>query len=289
LDTRRKVPGTGRQGRDRHPADDPPSVHREEAVNDTGIPDAPLPPEGGHAIRVGTLARRTGLTVRTLHHYEAVGLLPRPRRTAAGHRLYGPEQIRRLYQVLALRNLGLSLGDVRRCLQGGGISLEAVLRNHLERVGEQMGRLRDLSSRLERMLDLLTEGGAIETPQLLDAMERMTMIEEYYTPEQLEELKARGETLGPEAIKEAEAEWPRLIARMREKMDQGDDPASPEVQSLANRWRELVNAFTGGNPEIAASLRQMFSSEPEMAAQQGLDPQLFQYVGRALQALPDTD
>jgi len=62
-------------------------------------------------LRVGEMARRTGLTVRTLHHWDHVGLLSPSQRTAAGHRLYGLSEIGRLQTILSLRALGLSLDE----------------------------------------------------------------------------------------------------------------------------------------------------------------------------------
>ena len=65
---------------------------------------------------MGDIAAATGLTVRALHHYEQIGLLAPPRRTAAGHRLYGPDAVHRLYLVSRLRRLGLSLEQIGRAL-----------------------------------------------------------------------------------------------------------------------------------------------------------------------------
>ncbi len=60
-------------------------------------------------LSVGELARATGVTVRALHHYEEIGLLPPSARTVSGHRRYGDEEMQRLYRIVALRGLGLSL------------------------------------------------------------------------------------------------------------------------------------------------------------------------------------
>jgi DNA-binding transcriptional MerR regulator len=68
------------------------------------------------ALKVGDLARRTGLTVRTLHHYDAIGLLKPSLHSEAGYRLYTAGDIARLQQVLSLRQLGFSLDEVRDCL-----------------------------------------------------------------------------------------------------------------------------------------------------------------------------
>lgn len=64
--------------------------------------------------RVGRLAEATGVTVRTLHHYEDVGLLVPSGRSEAGHRVYGDADIRRLYRVMALRALGMKLAEIRK-------------------------------------------------------------------------------------------------------------------------------------------------------------------------------
>ena len=65
------------------------------------------------ALKVGELAQRTGLTVRTLHHYDAIGLLRPSLHTEAGYRLYTARDIVRLQQVLSLRQLGFSLDEIR--------------------------------------------------------------------------------------------------------------------------------------------------------------------------------
>ena len=83
---------------------------------------------GFEALKVGDLARRTGLTVRALHHYDEIGLLKPSLHTAAGHRLYATADVARLQQVLSLRQLGFSLEQVRDCLDRPGFSPLEVIR-----------------------------------------------------------------------------------------------------------------------------------------------------------------
>jgi len=94
------------------------------------------------------------------------------------------------------------------------------------------------------------------------------MIERHYTREQLEWLAERREQIGEEAIKEVEAEWTRLIAAVRERMDAGADPADPAVQKLAARWRELVAMFHGNNEGIREAVGRTWeeTSPEEMKA-----------------------
>src|ERR1043165_524839 len=88
-------------------------------------------------LRVGRLARESKISIRTLHCYDEVGLVS-PRRTPSGQRVYGPEEILRLQQVLSLRQLGLPLEEIRRCLRGSRFSPRRVLRLHLSRLRRQV-------------------------------------------------------------------------------------------------------------------------------------------------------
>jgi len=99
------------------------------------------------------------------------------------------------------------------------------------------------------------------------------------------DLKQRGEQLGAEHIKEAEAEWPRLIAEMQAAMDQGTDPADARVQQLARRWKELVEEFTGGDPGIGQSLGRLWQEEPTVHGKDAAPiRELMGYVGKAWEA-----
>ena len=240
-----------------------------------------------HEMRVGELARRTGLSVRTLHHWDHVGLFPPARRTPAGHRLYGPYEIERLQRILSLRSLGLGLEEIGTLLSNRKATLESVLRAHRTEVRAQRILLEQLETRLDRILNAREKGQPISPEDLLQTMETIAMIEKHYSPEQLEALKTRAEALGPEAIQEAQREWPRLIAAVREAMERGEDPASERVRKLAKRWSKLIQAFSGGDPGIERSLGSMYRDEPEMAARQGLDQDLFQYIGAAMRAGQD--
>ena len=111
------------------------------------------------------------------------------------------------------------------------------------------------------------------------------MFEKYYTPEQFQELEARRQALGEDAIRQVQEEWPRLIAQVKAEMEKGTDPASEPVRKLARRWQELIQAFTGGNPGIEKSLNTLYQQEPGMGARFGMDPGLMDYVGRAMAAL----
>jgi DNA-binding transcriptional MerR regulator len=90
------------------------------------------------ALRVGELARRTGLTVRTLHHYDAIGLLKPSLHTEAGYRLYTAGDVARLQQVRSLRQLGFSLDEIRDCLDRPDFAPLEVISLHVARLREHI-------------------------------------------------------------------------------------------------------------------------------------------------------
>src|SRR6266567_2674802 len=81
--------------------------------------------------KVGQLAKRTGISVRTLHHYDQIGLLTPSHRTESGHRLYDDGDVARLQQIVSLRQLGFALDAIRDLLHRPGTSLVSVLDMHL--------------------------------------------------------------------------------------------------------------------------------------------------------------
>lgn len=231
-------------------------------------------------MKVGEVAERTGLTVRTLHHYEKLGLLVPSARTRSGHRLYAKEDLARLQQIRSLRALGLSLEDIGRQLAGEGSSLPDVLERHLDQARADLQKQQQLVQRLEAMVSLLRRGEDVSAEQFLSTLEVMSMFDKLYTPEEMQEIKAHGDALGPEGLKRSQEQWARLIAEMRAEMDRGSDPKSERVQALAREWMELVRGFTGGNPAIEQKLEGAYRQNA--GAAWGVDARLIEYLDRAL-------
>ncbi|HEY9664292.1 MAG TPA: MerR family transcriptional regulator, partial [Allocoleopsis sp.] len=90
------------------------------------------------ALKVGDLAKQTGVSVRTLHYYDEIGLLSPSHRTETGYRLYGEEDIIRLQQILSLRQIGFSLEEIRECLEERSFSFDRVIQLHTARLREQI-------------------------------------------------------------------------------------------------------------------------------------------------------
>lgn len=239
-------------------------------------------------LKVGELARRTGLTVRTLHHYDEIGLLRPSLHTESGHRVYTTRDVARLQQVLSLRQLGFALEEVRDCLDRPGFSMVEVLRLHSARLRAQIELQKGLCERLEALVTHFHEVGEVSAEAFLQTIEVMNMIENYYTPEQLESLKKRREeaaAAGEDITQKGTADWAQWVAELTAEMEKGTDPADPKVQALEKRRQALVSAFTGGDKGIEQSLTRLWTEQGDkLSAQFGYDPKLMEYLGKVVEA-----
>jgi DNA-binding transcriptional MerR regulator len=213
------------------------------------------------ALKVGELAKRTGLTVRTLHHYDEMGLLKPSLHTEAGYRLHTRDDVARLQQVLSLRQLGFALEEIRDCLDRPGFAPLEVIRLHITRLRQQIELQRKLCERLEALAEHFRRAEEVSADEFLYTIEVMTMFEKYYTPEQLAQFEARAKEVGQEAIEQAPQQWEDLFTAVTAEMEAGTDPADPKAQELAKRWLAMVTLCTGGDPGIFNSLRSMYQNE----------------------------
>lgn len=239
-------------------------------------------------MKVGELARRTGVSVRTLRFYDEIGLLSPSCHSEAGYRLYGTGEVARLQQIVSLRQLGFSLAEIRDCLDRPEFSPQRAIELHVARLREQIARQQRLCERLEALAQGLRATGAASVEAFLQAMEEISMVEKYYTPEQREAIAERGRLVGEERIRQVEAEWPELIAQVRAELDRGTDPADARVQGLARRWMALVEEFTGGDPGIERSLGAMWGEETTIHGMETAPMrELGAYIGKAMAASKD--
>jgi DNA-binding transcriptional MerR regulator len=239
--------------------------------------------------KVGELARATGVTVRTLHHYDRIGLLAASCRSDAGYRQYTEPDIARLQQILSLRRLGFSLLEIGECLAGQRFTPLRVVEMHLGRLQEQIAAQNRLRARLAALAERLRAAENVSADEFIQTLETMTMVESYYTPEQLQALEARRAALGEERINEVQAEWPRLMEEVRAEMERGTDPSDERVQALARRWTGLVREFTGGDPAMERSVGRIYREQPKVHGMEtGPVREMMEYLSRAAPQAPQT-
>lgn len=199
----------------------------------------------GQVWKVGQLADSTGLTVRALHHYDHLGLVRLSVRTPSGYRLYTESDVERLYEVLALRQLGLPLEAIGDVLDGSS-SVEPLLERHRAYLDRQMVAIRTLRAQLASVAAGMRGGEAVSVIDFLELIRKVITVDEtvkqYFSDEQLADLAERRAQLGEETIARVQAAWPDLIARVPSAVDAGVDPATLQAQELAGEWMGLSRA-----------------------------------------------
>jgi DNA-binding transcriptional MerR regulator len=231
--------------------------------------------------RVGELATAAGLTVRALHHFDEIGLVRPAARSSAGHRLYTAADVRRLYRVVALRQLGVPLAEIGEALDGGVHDVEHAVRAQLHQVDDHLVRLRDLRHRLHALLRARAGTGEPTIDQLLQTMEAM-MAASYFTPDQLARLRERHREAGDAGFARWQARWAELAAEVRSHVDAGRDPADPAVQRTAGEWAALMDRMTGGDRGIMSAMYARIDGKGPEAATRGIvTAEVWEYMKRA--------
>jgi MerR family transcriptional regulator, thiopeptide resistance regulator len=183
--------------------------------------------------RIGELARETGLTVRTLHHYDQLGLLSPLSRTVGGHRCYTSSDVRRLHRIVALRSLGISLEEIGTLLDGDP-DPTGLLRRQLDATEERIHQATGLRARLLDVLDGLSRNAEPSARQLLQLIEETVAMNEPLTPEQFAELKEKQQRQARE-LSDAD-----VAALRQEREDTWNALSHQEQQRLTERLRAMT-------------------------------------------------
>jgi DNA-binding transcriptional MerR regulator/uncharacterized glyoxalase superfamily protein PhnB len=135
------------------------------------------PHDGGAGWRIGQLAESTGVTVRTLRHYDQTGLLRPSAQTGGGHRLYDHANVIRLYRILALRRLRFSLAEIRSLLDDPDWDLASMVARHAQETDRGLAAASRLSAHLRSLAREIVGTGDVSPDQLFSIMEAMTMLD----------------------------------------------------------------------------------------------------------------
>jgi DNA-binding transcriptional MerR regulator len=205
-------------------------------------------------LKVGELARRTGLTVRTLHHYDEIGLLAPSGRSEAGYRLYSQDDVQRLHGIQTMRQMGLALSDIGELLAGEGMAPERIIGQQIRALDQQITQATELRGRLTMLRDGLMAGAEPDMGNWLEALALMTTYGKYFSSAELKQIFTNWNLI--------EADWLVVKDLVRSAMDRQLPPDSPEVQALAYRWMALMLHWMGGDLDLLERWGHMFRTEP---------------------------
>ncbi len=226
-------------------------------------------------LKVGELAKRTGLTVRALHHYDSIGLLHPTGRSDSGYRLYSRDDVARLHGIQTLRRMGLSLADVAQLLDGGAVTLPAILARQIGVLDQEIAQAQALRERLGVMQTILEGGGHPEIDDWLASLSMMNTFERYFSAGELKRVFERW--------KRCRSEWPPLLQAVRDAMNRGVPPDSPELQPLARQWMDVSARWMDGDLALLTRWGSMLREQPGLPLPSGMDRTLLAYINHAVQ------
>jgi MerR family transcriptional regulator, thiopeptide resistance regulator len=209
-------------------------------------------------------AKRAGVTIRALHHYDRLGLLKPSGRTAAGYRLYTDRDLVRLEQIVALKFIGFPLSQIRELLNRKDLDVVSALREQRRIIAHKREHLERAIRAIERAEQVLAAGEQSDWEpfrkiiEVIQMQTRKDWMKKYYTEEQLENLRRRW---SPEVQAESERGWSELTRDVEAAIARGEIPESEIGRKLAERRQKLLDLFTGGDPGIEASLQKLYADE----------------------------
>jgi DNA-binding transcriptional MerR regulator len=236
---------------------------------------------------VRQLSRMAGVTPRTLHHYDAIGLLAPTRIGENGYRYYGEEALLKLQQILFYRELGLPLGDIRRILGRSDFDILEALYSHRDSLQKQAVRLRRLIRTVDHTIQYMkgergmSEKGLFEGFSEEEQEKYAREAEQMYNPETVRASNRRWKAYSAADKERILAEGRAVYEDMIAAMPKG--AGSPEVQAIVSRWRAHMDYFWTPNLEQLLALANGYNDDPRFKANfDKMHPRLAEFMREAV-------
>jgi DNA-binding transcriptional MerR regulator len=248
--------------------------------------------KGRRRYSVQEFAELAGVTVRTLHHYDRLGLL-RASRDERAFRIYAPADLERLENIIALKFIGVPLKQVRAVLEGDKRDLGCVLRSQISALEEKKRRLEITINAVRSAEAALRVGDQPCLTHIIGVMEMQNdcgWILQHFREDARGRIQDRLASIAPERLSELQHDW-NALANDIQAISQSE-PAGPESQALLRRWEDLIRQTTGDDPELVHGLKSLYadrSNWPERARNAMLpllDERILDFLKRAVAARP---
>jgi len=220
--------------------------------------------------KVGEVARVAKVTIRTLHHYDEVGLLAPSGRSAAGYRLYTEDDIARLQHIRFYRDLGLALEEIRAILEAPDFDSRAALREHKDRLIQRLRETEALVETIDRTLNTLDGERAMSVEERFDGFQpeehAAEAKERWGHTDAYKESARRTAQYGPAEWETIKAEAEGILVRFAARRAEGSEAASAPAVALAEEHREHIDRwFYACSPQMHAGLAEMYVHDERFA------------------------
>lgn len=232
--------------------------------------------------KVGELSKLTGLTIRTLHHYDEIGLLSPTSRTSSGHRLYVEEDIIKLQQIMSLKELDFSLDKIKEFLENPEFNPKEIIEMQIERLNQEIKLKEELKGQLQELWQVFNSWRKPNLEQFINSIELIKNQKKYFTQDQITLIKKQYNELNSSESDKYTSSWSEVISLFQHEMEKGTSVDNPTVVDLARKWKEVMEFFAGGDTEIISSAERYYSDNPHAAKGSGISGELYKYMKEAL-------
>ena len=246
-------------------------------------------------LTVGQMADVAGVTVRTLHHYDALGLLTPGARSTAGYRLYEDADCERLQEILFYRELGFGLEGINEILRDPEYDRADALRQQRDLLVVRKDRLQAMIGAVQTALDAHEKGITMTKEEMFevfgdfDPKAHEAEVEERWAGPALEQSKRRTRKYGKDQWKEAMAQGESITAEFAERLRAGDAPDDVAAMDLAEQHRLHIDRwFYDCSHEMHAGLGNMYVADPRFTEYyEKYAPGLAEFLNAAIKANRD--
>ena len=236
---------------------------------------------------VKQLSKLAGVTPRTLHHYDEIGLLKPSRVGENGYRYYGEESVLRLQQILFYRELGMPLEDIKKIMGRRDFDVLGALYSHKEALQKQVTRLNRLITTVDNTIHhlkgttIMSEKGLFEGFSEEQQEQYAAEAEKMYDPETVRESNRKWKAYSPAKKEAILAEGKAIYTDMIASMSKG--AGSPEAQAIVERWRKHMGYFWTPNPDQLVAIANGYNDDPRFKANfDKMHPQLAEFMLEAV-------
>lgn len=238
----------------------------------------------GAMFTIKQISRMAGITPRTLHYYDEIGLLIPERVGENGYRYYGDASLLRLQQILLYRELDMPLEQIRRMMASGSYDVMQALENHREELRKRIAHLERLIGTVDHTILALKGQTAMDNKKLFEGFneEQEAKYEQeamqMYDPETVKASARRWKRYTPADKQRIGEEGNAVYAAFVKAMPKG--AASPEAQACVEPWRKHMDYFWTPNDEQLLAIANGYASDPRFKANfDRVHPQLAEFVG----------
>jgi MerR family transcriptional regulator, thiopeptide resistance regulator len=231
-------------------------------------------PADPRAYTVGQLATLADVSIRTLHHYDAIGLLSPSERTAAGYRVYRHDDLEQLQQILLYRELNLPLDAIGRLMLDPGFDRRAALIAQRAQLAARAKRMTAVVAAIDAALDALSKGEPMHESEMFEVFGdfdpkqyEAEVTERWGDTDAYAESARRAARYTKDDWKQIKAEGEAVTAALAERLAAGARPGDADVQVLVDRHRAQIDRwFYPCSIEMQANLGEMYVADQRFAA-----------------------